>query len=448
MSKIIALDVFDLRFPVGMPSGGAEAALPQREDSAIYLVLRTDDPSGLAGHALIPAGGASNPLQIAAIRALSLQIVGCDTDTVIDDLGGFARRLTTDPQYDWQQPKAGVERMAAAGVINAAWDLAARRAGKPLWRFIAEMPAERLVAQLDFRYVTDVLTSSEAQRMLRRAEWGKMERIDELTERGYPAYATLPDSHHLSRDEFVRQIRHVVLSGFHLLKLKVGIDVAEDVRRCRIARQALGPEIALALDADQRWDAAKAIHWMKQLAPYGIAWVEAPTSAEDIHAHALIRRRVGVPVSAGSYIQSRVLFKQLFQAHAVNLIQLDVVRAGGVGEALVILLMAARLGVRVFPCAGGVGLSELGLHLAIADFVGITGKMDDRAIEFADRQHEHFASPLRLRWGRCQIPTGAGASMELHTNSVREHVLSQWTSVGGAATPAHARGFDHPGMPA
>jgi L-fuconate dehydratase len=258
---------------------------------------------------------------------------------------------------------------------------------------------------------------------LRAAAPGKAARILELLEHGYPAYTTSPGWLGYSDEKLVHLAKEAVASGFRTIKLKVGRSVQDDVRRCRLARAAVGPDIAIAVDANQRWDVGAAIEWLQQLAPFDIAWVEEPTSPDDVLGHAAIRRAIApLAVSTGEHTQNRVVFKQLFQAKAVDLIQIDAARVGGVNENLAILLLAAKFGVRVFPHAGGVGLCELVQHLAMADFVAISGSKEDRAIEFVDHLHEHFVDPVRIRNGRYLAPTVPGFSASMRPRSIEDHL--------------------------
>jgi L-fuconate dehydratase len=424
MTKITALEAFDVRFPTSRSLDGSDAMNPDPDYSAAYIALRTDDATGLAGYGFVFTIGRGNDVQTAALHALSHLVVGRKVDEVLNDLGGFAKTLTGDSQLRWLGPEKGVVHMAVGAVINAAWDMAARRAGKPVWRFIAEMTPEQIVSQVDFRYLTDALTPEEALAILRNAESGKGARIAELIQKGYPAYTTSPGWLGYSDEKLVRLAKEAVTDGFRTIKLKVGLNVDDDVRRCRLARMAIGPDIAMAIDANQRWDVQPAIDWIRRLASFDIAWMEEPTSPDDILAHAAIRKGVApVPISTGEHTQNRVIFKQLFQAQAVDLIQIDAARVGGVNENLAILLMAAKFGVRVFPHAGGVGLCELVQHLAMADFVAITGCMEDRAIEFVDHLHEHFVDPVRIEKGRYVAPSLPGFSAQMHTESVRQHLF-------------------------
>jgi L-fuconate dehydratase len=424
MVKITALETHDVRFPTSRELDGSDAMNPDPDYSAAYVVLRTDSPDGLCGHGLVFTIGRGNDVQTAALAALAPMVIGQSVEAIIADLGSFARRLTGDSQLRWLGPEKGVMHMAIGAVINAAWDMAARHAGKPLWRFIADMTPEQIVSQIDFRYLTDALTPDQALEILRAAEPGKSERIERLLAEGYPAYTTSPGWLGYSDDKLQRLAREAVEEGFRTIKLKVGLSLDDDIRRCRLVRATVGPDIAVAIDANQRWDVQQAIEWLRPLKEFGLAWIEEPTSPDDVLGHAAIRRGVApTPVSTGEHTHNRVMFKQLFQAQAVDLVQIDAARVGGVNENLAILLLAAKFGVRVFPHAGGVGLCELVQHLAMADFIAITGKKEDRAIEFVDHLHEHFIDPVTIRKGRYLAPTRPGFSAEMHARSIAEHTF-------------------------
>jgi L-fuconate dehydratase len=418
--RISALETHDIRFRTSEDFHGSDAMNPDPDYSAAYVLLRTDEPGGQTGHGFAFTIGRGNDVQTVACSALHHLVVGRDVDEIASDLGAFARTLTNDSQLRWLGPEKGVMHMAVGAVVNAAWDLVARRAAKPLWRFLADMSPAEMVRCIDFRYLHDALTPGEALALLQSAERGKDERIEYLLRHGYPAYTTSPGWLGYPDEMLVRLARQAVLDGFRSIKIKVGMNLEDDLRRCRLAREAIGPDIAMAADANQRWDVHDAIPWIRRLAPFGIAWVEEPTSPDDVLAHQAIRRGVApVPISTGEHTQNRILFKQFLQAGAVDLIQIDASRVGGVNENLAILLLAHKFGVRVFPHAGGVGLCELVQHLAMADFICISGKIEDRAIEYVDHLHEHFVDPVRIRGGRYLAPALPGFSAEMRPQTLR-----------------------------
>jgi L-fuconate dehydratase len=431
-ARIIALDVLDVRFPTSEHLDGSDAMNPEPDYSAAYVVLRTDATDGLEGHALAFTTGRGNDVQARAIEALAPFVVGLTVDEVCGDLGAFSRTLVHDPQLRWLGPEKGAMHMATGAVVNAAWDLAAKRAGKPVWQFLGEMSPEELVAQVDFRWLSDALTPQQALEILRAAQPGREERVARLLERGYPAYTTTPGWLGYSDEKLARLSREAVADGFSQIKLKVGASVDDDVRRMRVAREAVGDGIRIAVDANQRWDVEPAIDWMRQLAPYDPYWIEEPTSPDDILGHAAVRRAVTpIKVATGEHIANRVVFKQLLQAGAVDIVQIDSARVGGVNENIAILLLAAKFGVPVCPHAGGVGLCEMVQHLSLFDYVAVSGTLQDRVIEYVDHLHEHFVDPVRIADGHYVAPLAPGLSAQMHPASLKEYAYPDgpvWTA--------------------
>jgi L-fuconate dehydratase len=422
--RISGLEVLDVRFPTSEHLDGSDAMNPEPDYSAAYVILRTDALDGQEGHALAFTTGRGNDVQARAIEALADHVVGLGVEEVCADLGAFSTALVHDPQLRWLGPEKGAMHMAIGAVVNAAWDLAAKRAGKPVWRLLAEMSPEQLVALVDFRWLSDALTPEEALEILRRAEPGRAARTAALLEQGYPAYTTTPGWLGYSDEKLARLAREAVDDGFTQIKLKVGADLADDVRRMRIAREAVGPHVRIAVDANQRWDVEPAIAWVRELAPYAPYWIEEPTSPDDVLGHARIRRGVApTKVATGEHIANRVVFKQLLQAEAVDVVQIDAARVAGVSENVAILLLAAKFGVPVCPHAGGVGLCEMVQHLSMFDYVAVSGSMQDRAIEHVDHLHEHFVDPVRLHRGRYLAPTAPGLGAQMHEDSLKRHAF-------------------------
>lgn len=420
-ATITEVEVHDVRFPTSERRDGSDAMHPDPDYSAAYVVLRTDDPAGPSGHSLCFTIGRGNEVAAAAIRALRPHVTGRTVAEVTGDLGAFSRRLTHDSQLRRLGPDKGVTHMAAGAVVNAAWDLAARRAGRPVWELLAAMSPERIADLVDYRYLTDALTRQEAVDILRRAEPGRAGRAARLRATGYPAYTTEPGWLGYTDRTLVRPAERAVTDGFTQIKLKVGNDLRDDVRRMRLARRAVGPHVRIAVDANQRWDVAQAIAWMTALAPYDPYWIEEPTSPDDILGHAAVRAGQPVPVATGEHAPNRVVFKQLLQAGAVDFVQIDATRVAGVDENVAILLLAAKFGVPVCPHAGGVGLCELVQHLAMFDYVAVSGTMDDWIIEYVPHLHEHFTDPVVVDNGRYRAPRAPGFSSRMVPESVAAH---------------------------
>ncbi|MFD7131687.1 L-fuconate dehydratase [Streptomyces sp. NPDC059894] len=421
-ARVTAVDTHDIRFPTSRELDGSDAMNPDPDYSAAYVVLRTDALDGHEGHGFTFTIGRGNEVQVAAVEALRPHVVGRSVDELCADPGVLSRALVGDSQLRWLGPEKGVMHMAIGAVVNAVWDLAAKRARKPLWRLLADADPEWLVGQVDFRYLTDALTPDEALALLRRGRRGAAERTQRLLSTGYPAYTTSAGWLGYDDDKLTRLAREAVADGFRQIKLKVGADLADDVRRCRVARSVVGPDIRLAVDANQRWDVGEAIRWTRALAEFDPYWIEEPTSPDDILGHAAVREAVApVRVATGEHVQNRVVFKQLLQAGALDILQLDAARVGGVNENLAILLLAARFGVPVCPHAGGVGLCELVQHLAMFDYVALSGTTEDRVIEYVDHLHDHFLDPVVIREGHYAAPTAPGFSAAMRPESIARY---------------------------
>ena len=422
MSRITAWETADVRFPTSLTLDGSDAMNPDPDYSAAYLRIGTDAGDGHEGHGFVFTIGRGNDVAVAAIDALAGHLMDLDVEELLADMGAMWRMLVHDSQLRWLGPEKGVMHMAVGAVVNALWDLKAKREGKPLWELLATMTPEEIVALVDFRYLTDALTPDEALKILRAAEPGRAERQAELLASGYPAYTTTPGWLGYDDAKLARLCREAVAEGFSQIKLKVGADLDDDIRRLSVAREAVGADVRIAVDANQRWDVAEAIAWTKALTPYDLAWVEEPTSPDDVLGHAAIARGVApVRVATGEHMANRVMFKQFLQADALQVLQIDAARVAGVNENVAILLLAAKFGVPVCPHAGGVGLCEAVQHLSMFDYVAVSGTLDSRVIEFVDHLHEHFVTPVEVRGGRYRAPTSPGAGAEMRRSSLAEY---------------------------
>jgi len=422
MSVITAMDTLDIRFPTSRELDGSDAMNPDPDYSAAYLILRTDAADGHEGHGFVFTIGRGNEVETAAIAALREHLLGRNAEDLLADMGATWKLLAHDSQLRWLGPEKGVMHMAIGAVVNALWDLKAKRAGLPLWELLSRMSPEELVALVDFRYLSDALTPEEALGILRAAVPGREARRAQLLAEGYPGYTTTPGWLGYSDEKLTRLAKEAVAEGFTQIKLKVGASLEDDIRRLRIAREAVGPDIRIAVDANQRWDVQEAIEWMRHLAPYDIAWIEEPTSPDDILGHAAIARGVApIPVATGEHVQNRVVFKQMLQAGSLQVLQLDAARVAGVNENIAILLLAAKFGVRVCPHAGGVGLCEAVQHLSMFDFVAVSGTKEDRMIEFVDHLHQHFVTPVDVHGGAYWPPSAPGAGNEMLAASLADY---------------------------
>ena len=422
VSTVIALETSDIRFPTSTSLDGSDAMNLDPDYSAAYVRIITDAPNQLEGHGFVFTIGRGNDVQVAAIQALTEHVVGRNAEELLANMGATWREFVWDSQLRWLGPEKGVMHMAIGAVVNALWDLKAKRAGLPLWQLLGRMSPEELVELVDFRYLTDALTPDDALEILRAAEPGRSAREAELLASGYPAYTTTPGWLGYSDEKLARLAREAVEQGFGMIKLKVGGNLDDDIRRLRLAREVVGPDIRIGTDANQRWGVAEAIEWMSHLAEFDVAWIEEPTNPDDLLAHAAIARGVApIPVATGEHMANRVMFKQFLQADALQVLQIDATRVGGVNENIAILLLAAKFGVPVCPHAGGVGLCEAVQHLSMFDFVAVSGSNEGRVIEFVDHLHEHFVTPVVMESGAYQAPTTPGAGTEMLASSRAEY---------------------------
>ncbi|HEV8649127.1 MAG TPA: L-fuconate dehydratase [Actinomycetes bacterium] len=417
---VTGFDTVDVRFATSLQLDGSDAMNPDPDYSAAYVILHTSDPE-LEGHGFCFTIGRGTEICVQAIRALAPLVVGDKAEALFADMGGMWRRLVGDSPLRWLGPEKGVVHLATAAVVNAVWDLYAKARGKPLWKLLADLAPEEVVALVDFRYLTDALTQAEALDLLRTREPGKQERAARLLADGYPAYTTSAGWLGYDDEKLARRCRQAVEAGFTHVKLKVGASLDDDLRRLAIARAAIGPDRGLMVDANQVWSVPEAIAWMAELARFDPWWIEEPTSPDDVLGHAAIAHAVApIRVVTGEHVHNRVMFKQFLQAGAIAACQVDACRLAGVNEVVAVLLLAAKFGVPVCPHAGGVGLCELVVHLSAFDYVAVSGSLDERMIEYVDHLHEHFVEPVRVAGGRYQLPRTPGYAA-MTSRALAEH---------------------------
>ena len=422
MSLIItSIETKDIRFPTSRSLDGSDAMNPDPDYSAAYVILKTNDPA-MEGHGLTFTLGRGNELCVSAIKSLSYLIIGKSLESFTSDMAGFWRMITGDSQLRWLGPEKGVIHMATGAIVNAVWDLYAKNEKKPLWKLITDMTPEQLVSCVDFTYLTDVITPGEALEMLSKQEAGKKDRVDYLLKNGYPAYTTSAGWMGYSEEKIRRLSREAKKEGWTHLKMKVGGDINEDIRRAEIIREEIGDDLILMMDANQKWEVDEAIQNMKLLARFNPWWIEEPTSPDDILGHLTIAKAVApIKVATGEHCQNNVMFKQFLKSGAMSVCQIDSCRVGGVNEILSILLMAAKLNVPVCPHAGGVGLCEYVQHLSMIDFIAISGSLEDRIVEYVDHLHEHFIDPVVIKDGNYMPPMNPGYSITMKSDSIAEY---------------------------
>lgn len=420
-ARILRVRTVDLRFPTSRFSIGSDAVNKDPDYSAAYCVLETD--TEFEGHGLTFTLGRGTELCVLAVEYLARFVVGRSLSEITADMASFTRELSGDTQFRWLGPEKGVIHLAAAALVNAVWDLWAKLEGKPLWLLLADLTPEQLVSLIDFRYIDDALSPAEALDILHRNASTRDHRIRVLRSEGLPAYTTSVGWFGFSDDKIRRLCQQALGEGWTHFKIKVGGDPADDLRRGRLVREQIGYDHRLMVDANQKWSVGEAIDRTRALAELDLWWMEEPTSPDDILGHARIRRDSGVRIATGEHCHSKVMFKQLLQADAIDVCQIDSCRVAGVNENLAIILMAAKFGIPVCPHAGGVGLCEYVQHLAAFDFIYASASLDDRVVEYVDHLHEHFLTPVQIRRGRYLLPEAAGYSIEMKPASLEEYAF-------------------------
>ena len=426
-----------MRFPTSLSLDGSDAMNPAPDYSAAYVIIGTDDPAAPRGHGFSFTIGRGTEVVVAAVEALRPVVMGRSIAELRGGMGAFWGDLVGDSQLRWIGPEKGAMHLAVAAVANAAWDLVAKAEGKPLWRMLADMSPAEIVECIDFRYIEDAITPQEVELVVERNQATSDQRVSELQATGYPAYTTSMGWLGYDDEKIARLCDEALAGGFTRFKMKVGASVADDIRRGRIIRQHIGADRMLAIDANQRWGVAEAITWVRAMSEIDPYWIEEPTSPDDILGHAAIARGVApVLVATGEHVHNRVMFKQLLQADAIGVCQIDATRVGGVNENLAILFMAAKYGIPVCPHAGGVGLCELVQHLAIFDYLIVSATLDGRMVEYVDHLHEHFVDPVSMRGGCYRLPLQPGYSAEMRSGSLTHYAYphgAAWSATGSDA---------------
>jgi len=420
MAKITGFETFDVRFPTSKMLDGSDAMNQDPDYSGAYLRINTD--SGVHGDSLIFTIGRGNEVQIKALDILAEKVVGLDTADAFNNIGDIARQLSGDSQLRWLGPDYGVFHMGAGGVLNALWDLFAKERKVPLWKLLSDLTPEQVVNAVDFRYITDALNRNQALDILNRQLDYKSSNEAKLRTQGVLAYTTSPGWLGYTDEKMLKLTQEAMDQGFTLLKYKCGKSLEDDKRRLRKVRELVGPDFAIAIDANQVWDVDEAITWINELKEFKLRWIEEPTSPTDVVGHAKIAAGVApTAVATGEMAGSRIIFKQLLQSKGFSVMQIDATRVAGVNENIANILMAAQYSVPVCPHAGGVGLCEMVQHLAMFDAVAVTGHHSGRIVEFVDHLHEHFVVPTDIQNGSYMAPLQPGAGAEMHQASIDKY---------------------------
>ncbi|KAI0761125.1 enolase C-terminal domain-like protein [Irpex lacteus] len=463
---ITGFETHDVRFPTSLTGDGTDAMNTDCDYSSAYVTLFTS--SDLVGHGMTFTIGRGNDIVCSAIKEVAGRLKGKEIESLFANMGQTWDYLCADPQLRWIGPEKGVIHIALGAVNNALWDMYARSRNKPLWKLVVDFTPEELVNATAFRYISDAITKEEALALLKEKAASKAEREAHVRQVGYPAYVTSAGWLGYSDEKVARLTKEAVAAGFNHFKMKVGANQESDLKRGKIIRSIIddpqwlpagrkprdpnGPDLVgknagptgsvLMIDANQVWDVPQAIEYVKGLEEIKPWFIEEPTAPDDILGHAAIRKALkpyGIGVATGEHAHNRMVFKQLLQAEAIDVCQIDSCRLAGVSEVLSVLLMAAKFGVPVCPHAGGVGLCEYVIHLSLIDYIAVSGSMERNVLEFVDHLHEHFLNPCSINEnGRYNVPSNPseGYSIEMHKTSIERFEWphgSYWVNEHAAA---------------
>jgi L-fuconate dehydratase len=430
MAYITSIESIDIRFPTSEQLDGSDAMNPDPDYSAAYCVLHTSE--GPEGHGMTFTIGRGNDLCVAAISQLGQQLIGLELTDLRSQMGPLWKKITGDSQFRWLGPEKGVIHLAAAALMNALWDLLAKREELPLWRLLSTMSGEELYDLVDWNYLSDVVSKEEIITHLNATARTADTRITVLEKSGYPAYTTSAGWLGYSDEKMRELLQEAVDAGWTTFKMKVGSDLDDDKRRARLIREFIGQDGQLMMDANQVWGVNEAIRWMRELSEFSPGWIEEPTSPDDILGHAKIARALApIPVATGEHCHNAVMFKQFMEAGGLSICQLDSCRLASINEIIGVLILAWKFEIPVCPHAGGVGLCEYVQHISMFDYTRVSCSTDGRVIEYVDHLHEHFKDPVRLVNGRYAAPEVPGYSIEMHPETLSQYVYPDgpvWSS--------------------
>lgn len=429
MVTIVSYETKDIRFPTHLDRTGSDAMNKICDYSAAYVVLKTD--SDIHGHGMTFTIGRGNEVVCEAIKHYGNKLIGKTLEELTKSIGDTWKWLVSDEQLRWIGPEKGVIHLALGATVNAIWDLWAKKEGKPVWELVASLTPEQFVDAIDFRYLTDAITPEEALELLRSNEEGKQERIEIAKQsKAVPVYTTSAGWLGYSDEKVKKLIQESIDLGYTVFKFKVGGSVEEDKRRLKMAREIIGydPKYTIMIDANQVWSVPEAIDYVKALAEYKPWFIEEPTSPDDILGHLAIKNALkpnGIKVATGEMCQNRVMFKQFITSGAIDVVQVDSCRLGGLNEVLAVLLLAKKFNLPVVPHSGGVGLPEYTQHISTIDFISVAGKKS--LLEYVSHLHENFIEPAEVENGYVVTPKLPGYSIEM-----KPEVWDKYTYPSGA----------------
>ena len=415
--KITSAKVIDLRVPTSDDMLGSDPFHKAPDYASAVLHLETD--GGLRGVSVVFTVGAGTDWIGYGIEDLARLVIGSTLEEFTADPLKLYRRLIDHHQLRWLHD--GVFRMACGAVLNAMWDLWAKSEGKPLWKLLVDLEPEFVVGCIDWRNLKDALTPEEALEILKKTD--KKIREDEMSEVGPKAYCTAGWLG-LSDEAILATVRKLQETGFDSFKVKVGMELGDDVARIKFMREAIGPDQSLMVDANQYWGVGEATEHVKHYEPYKLKWVEEPIARDDVLGYvelSEIFKDASFDFACGEHAASPVIFKQLLKSGAIGYCQIDAVRVAGVNDVMAIILMAAKYGVPVCPHGGGIALCNMIQHFGMWDQIAVSGHSNTQLVEYIDFLQEAVEEPVRMRGGHYLTPRALGWGLEFHEEFLADH---------------------------
>ncbi len=216
-----------------------------------------------------------------------------------------------------------------------------------------------------------------------------------------------------------------VAEGFKAVKLKVGFGVDEDARLTRAVREAIGPNVALMVDANHAYDSVAAIRLGRQIEQFDIGWFEEPVPPEDIAGHLALKAAVSIPIAGGECEFTRYGFRHLLVSRAIDIVQPDTCAAGGLSECKKIADMAEAFGVRYNPHVWGTGIAiaaSLQLLAVLPPHTPTSLAPIEPILEFDRTEHPIrqalLKQPIEHTKGIVRVPDGPGLGIEIDRDAL------------------------------
>lgn len=404
---IRTIETRDVRFP--LPNGQGVDSIHSNPTYA-YAVTLINPNTEHSATGLAFTIGEGTDLVCEAIRILSAPLVGCEIEELMSNFGQTFRKIADHSQMRWLGPHKGVVHLALASIVNACFDLWAKARNCPLWKLLLDLKPEEVVALLDLSYLENVLTKDDVLAILSEANHTRHKR-DSVIKQGYPGYDTSVGWFNYSDEQIRDNAMRALDAGFSALKLKVGsADSKRDIRRVGLVRNVVGNDIKLMIDCNQQWTLPNALQVCLELMPMSLYWIEEPTHPDDVIAHQTLSRAIApIAIAAGEHIPNRILFKNFMQSGAVQFIQVDCVRVGGISEFITISLLAKKFHLPVVPHVGDMG--QLHQHLVLFNHIAMGH--EKVFLEYIPHLRSHFTHPAQVTNGIYITPQESGSSSDL-----------------------------------